>query len=266
MSVLDDHAVEISGEGPRTLVLAHGYGCDKSMWRDLVPLLEDGARVVRYDLSGSGAAAPGRYDFDRHASLRGHADDLAAVLDALDAPGPVTLVGHSVSAMTAALAAAARPERVDRVVMVCPSPSFVDDAPYVGGFAREDVLALLDTVDSNYLGWSEQMAPAIMGVPDRPALGERLHASFCRTDPAVARHFARVTFLADHREDVRRFDRPTLVLQCREDVIVPPAVGAWMEAEMPDARLVVLDATGHCPHMSAPRETADAIRAFLEAA
>ena len=267
MSLLERHAVETTGMGERTLVLLHGYGCDKRMWDGIVPLLRDDHRIVLYDLMGYGASEGGGYDRDRYATLDGHADDLRSVLDALDLRD-VTVIGHSVSAMTAALAANADAAeggvgRIRDVVMICPSPSFIDDGTYRGGFARSDIAELLETLDANYLGWSRAMAPAIMGTPDAPAHAARLTDSFCQADPDVARHFARVTFLFDHRADVARVAQRTALLQCRNDVIVPDAVGPWMVEAMLDAELTVLDATGHCPHVSAPQETAAAIRAFL---
>ena len=172
-------------------------------------------------------------------------------------------VGHSVSAMIAVLAANAEPERFGALVLVAPSPRYVDDAGYRGGFSREDIDGLLDALDANYLGWSSQMAPVIMGNEDRPGLGEELTNSFCRTDPDIARHFARVTFLSDNRADLRRVSVPTLVLQCTHDVIAPLEVGDYVQDAIPDSELVLLEATGHCPNLSAPGQTAAAIRAFL---
>lgn len=263
MSAQRRHAVEVIGTGERHIVLAHGYGCDKHMWQRLTPLLEDRYRIVLYDLMGCGGSELQRYDREKYATLHGHASDMIDILDELEITDAI-LVGHSVSAMTAALVANRRPDLAERVIMVCPSPSFINDGEYVGGFERSDILALLETLDSNYLGWSSEMAPAIMGVPHMPEMGETLKNSFCQADPEVARHFAHVTFLADHRDDVRGLAHRTLVLQCREDVIVPPGVGRWMETTMPDAELVVLDAMGHCPHISYPEETAAAMIGFLD--
>ncbi len=261
---MERHAVELVGQGEVPLVLAHGYGCDKTMWQRLLPLLTDDHRVLLYDLMGCGGSTLAFYDRERYATLEGHARDLIDVLDAAGLEKAV-LVGHSVSAMTVALVATMRPDLVDRLVMVCPSPSFINDGDYVGGFERSDIHALLETLDANYLGWSSEMAPVMMGTPHMPEMGERLSNSFCQADPDIARHFAHVTFLADHREDVRKVAQETLVIQCKDDVIVPPGVGLWLERNMPDATLVVLDAMGHCPHISYPAETASAMRAFLGA-
>ena len=263
MNARQRHAVETIGDGERALVFAHGYGCDKTMWQRLTPLLDDNYRIILYDLMGCGGSILADYDRDRYATLHGHARDLVAILDELEIKDAV-LVGHSVSAMTVALVANMRPDLASRVIMVCPSPCFINQGSYVGGFERSDIMGLLETLDANYLGWSSEIAPAIMGTPDRPDMGETLTNSFCQADPEIARHFAHVTFLADHREDVQKLSQGALVLQCRDDVIVPPGVGTWMQTHMPDAELVVLDAMGHCPHISYPQETAAAMATFLE--
>jgi sigma-B regulation protein RsbQ len=248
------------------IVFAHGFGCDQQMWRYVAPRFEATHRVVLFDHAGAGGASPEAYDPERHASLDGYADDVVALLDGMDLHD-VVLVGHSVSAMIAVLAARRRPERLASLVLVAPSPRFVDDPAtgYVGGFSAEDVEELLDALDGNYLGWSSAMAPVVVGNPDRPELGEELTASFCRTDPEVARRFARATFLSDHRGDLPHVGVPALVLQCSDDALAPVEVGRYVADHLPDARLVVLEATGHCPNLSAPEETAAAIAAHLGA-
>ena len=258
------NAVSVSGHGETSIVFLHGYGCDGGMWRSVVPAFQDEYRTIVYDLTGSGRSYAADYDPVRYASLTAHADDLIAILEDLGLRD-VIAVGHSISAMTIGLAATRRPDLIARLVMVCPSPSYVDDGEYVGGFTESDLLDLIDVLDTNYLGWARQMAPQIMGVPARPELGVELTDSFCRTDPDIARHFAKVTFLQDHRADVKEIAQPTLVLQCRDDIIVPPQVGDWMVENMPNASLTVLDATGHCPHMSAPELTIDVILRFVRA-
>lgn len=262
MSAARDHAASLAGAGDRTLVLMHGFGCDQAMWDQMVPLLRDNYQLVLYDLTGSGQSNLRNYDHTRHGSLQGHADDLIRLMDDLGIT-KATLVGHSVSAMIATLAANAYPDRVETVVMICPSPGFVNDPPYVGGFARADIDGLLDAMEENFVGWSSQMAPTIMGTPDMPQHGTRLTSSFCQTDPDIARHFARVTFLADHREDVKALSHPALALHCREDAIVPDKVGDWMSAHMTNLTHNRLDATGHCPHVSYPQVTAEAVLRFL---
>jgi sigma-B regulation protein RsbQ len=244
------------------LLFAHGFGCDQNMWRFVWPRFADDYRVVLFDHVGAGGSDFGAYDPERYSSLQGYAQDVLEICRELDLRD-VVFVGHSVSAMIGVLAAAEEPGRFARLVLVGPSPRYIDDDGYVGGFSREDIEGLLDSMDSNYLGWSSQMAPVIMANGDRPALGEELTNSFCRTDPEIARSFARVTFLSDNRADLASVDVPTLVLQCAEDAIAPEEVGRYVEREMPQGRLVMLDAIGHCPNLSAPDETAAAIEDFL---
>lgn len=244
------------------MVFAHGFGCDQNMWRFVAPAFEDRYRVVLFDHIGAGKSDLSAYDRRRHSSLDGYAEDVLEICAALELER-VVFVGHSVSAMIGVLAAIREPERFDRLVLVGPSPCYVDEGDYVGGFSREDVDELLESLDSNYLGWSSAMAPVIMGNPDQPELGEELTNSFCATDPEVARQFARVTFLSDNRSDLARLSVPALVLQCAEDAIAPRPVGEYVHRQIPDSRFVDLDATGHCPNLSAPEETVAAIEAFL---
>ncbi|HYF58448.1 MAG TPA: alpha/beta hydrolase [Burkholderiaceae bacterium] len=262
MNVALRNNVVAMGDGPNTLLFAHGFGCDQNMWRLLAPRFADRFRVVLYDLTGSGRSDLAAYDRERHGTLHGHAADLLEVVEAF-AAGPAVVVGHSVSAMIGMLATIEAPSRFAAQVMIGPSPSYIDDGDYVGGFSRADIDGLLDTMEGNYLGWSGTMAPAIMGAPDRPELGAELTNSFCRTDPEIAQHFARVTFLSDHRADVPRTRTPALVIQCSDDLIAPRAVGEWLHRALPTSRLVVVDNVGHCPHLSAPHPTIDAIEAFL---
>ena len=247
----------------RPLVFAHGFGCDQHMWRLVTPVFEDRYRVVLFDHVGAGDSDLSSYDPDRHGSLEGYAADVVDLCRELKLEGAV-FVGHSVAAMIGVLAAAQAPEHFAGLVLVGPSPRYIDDVGYTGGFTGEDVEDLLDSLDSNYLGWSHAMAPVIMGNPERPALGVELTNSFCRTDPAIARQFARVTFLSDNRADLARVAVPTLILQCRDDVIAPTAVGEYVHGQIPNSVLVLMEAAGHCPNLSAPEETATAIAAFLE--
>ena len=266
MDVLARNNVTVTGrsDGP-TVVFAHGFGCDKAMWRLVAPAFEATHRVVLFDHVGAGGSDTRAYDPVRHGRLEGYARDVVEVVEALHVP-PVVFVGHSVSAMVGALAAAERPELFDRLVLVCPSPRYVDDEGYRGGLTQEEVDELLDTMDGNYLGWSQHVAPVIMGVPDRPELGEELASSFCRSDPAIARRFARTTFLSDNRADLPRVTTPALVLQSREDAIAPPEVGRYVADALPLGELAVLDATGHCPNLSAPDQVVTAVRRWLDAA
>ncbi|MFI8950206.1 alpha/beta fold hydrolase [Streptomyces sp. NPDC053750] len=246
----------------RTVVLAHGFGCDQNMWRLTLPALVEDYQVVLFDYVGSGRSDLSAFSGDRYASLDGYARDVVEVCEALDLRDAV-LVGHSVSAMIGVLAAETAPSRIGALVMVAPSPRYIDDEAYRGGFSAEDIDELLASLESNYLGWSAAMAPVIMGNADRPELGEELKNSFCATDPDMARVFARTTFLSDSRDDLKRVSVPTLVLECTQDVIAPREVGAFVHGAIQGSTLVTLDATGHCPQLSAPEATNEAITDFL---
>jgi sigma-B regulation protein RsbQ len=262
MSIQSRHQVCIAGEGAATLVFIHGFGCDQTMWRLLAPVYQDRFRTVTYDLVGSGASDLAAYDRDKYASLHGHAADLLELLDAIG-PGPVVLIGHSVGATIGMLATIAAPQRFLAQVMVAPSPCYIDDGDYVGGFNRKDIDALIDAMDQNYLGWSHTVAAMIMGAPNQPQLSEELAARFCHNEPAIARHFARATFYADHRADFPRSAVPALILQCSDDLIAPRAVGDWLHRHLPRSTLHVVRNVGHCPHLSAPTESSGAIDRFL---
>jgi sigma-B regulation protein RsbQ len=232
------------------------------MWRLVTPAFADDFRIVLFDHVGAGGSDLSAYDPERYATLDGYASDVLEICDELGLED-VIFVGHSVSAMIGVLAAAERPELFRSLVLVGPSPRYIDDEGYVGGFTAEDIEGLLDSLASNFLGWSAAMAPVIMGNADRPALGDELTNSFCRTDPEIAAQFARATFLSDNRADLARVSVPSLVLQCRDDAIAPVAVGEYVHRALPRSTLVILDATGHCPNLSAPAETIAAIRAFV---
>ncbi len=263
MTVAARHAVAEHGPADaQPMLFAHGFGCDQNMWRFVWPHFADDHRVVLFDHVGAGGSDASAYDPDRYGALQGYADDVLDIVHELDLRD-VVFVGHSVSAMIGVLAAAAEPDRFARLVLVGPSPRYIDDEDYIGGFSREDIEGLLESLDANYLGWSSQMAPVIMGNPDRPELGEELTNSFCRADPEIAARFARVTFLSDNRADLARVRTPSLILQCSDDVIAPEVVGDYVHAHLAGSRLVHLEATGHCPNLSAPDETAAAIRAYL---
>ncbi|MGY2079843.1 alpha/beta fold hydrolase [Modestobacter sp. SYSU DS0657] len=255
--------VRVTGpDDGRPIVFLHGYGCNQDMWRFLVPEFATDHRVVTLDLVGFGDSDADAWDPERHGSLAGHAADVVAVCRDLGL-SDVVLVGHSVSAMIAVLVHQQAPELVGALVLVGPNPRYVDDGDYTGGFSRTEIAELLDTLDGNHTGWSTAMGPVIMGNPERPELAAELTASFCRTDPEVARLFARVTFLSDNRADLPGVTVPTLVLQCSEDVIAPEVVGRYVHAAIPGSVFTQLAATGHCPHLSAPEETIAAIRSFL---
>jgi sigma-B regulation protein RsbQ len=252
-------------EDGQPMVFAHGFGCDQNMWRHVWPAFADTHRVVLFDHVGAGGSDLRAYDPRRYGRLEAYADDVREICHELGLRD-VVFVGHSVSAMIGVLAAAAEPDLFARLVLVGPSPRYVDDEDYTGGFTREDIEGLLESLESNYLGWSGAMGPVIMGNGDRPELAEELTNSFCRTDPAIAAQFARVTFLSDNRADLARVRTPSLILQCRDDAIAAEPVGEYVHRNLRGSAMVVLPATGHCPHLSAPDETVGAIRDFLAAA
>jgi sigma-B regulation protein RsbQ len=261
-AVLKRNNVRVTGRGEQPMIFAHGYGCDQSMWRFITPAFESRYRIVLFDHVGHGHSDAAAFDPARYGSLHGYAQDLLAICRELDLRSAV-FVGHSVSAMIGVLAAVAEPERFERLVLIGPSPRYIDDGDYAGGFKAEDIEGLLDFLDSNHLGWSSAMAPVIMGNPGRPELGEELTNSFCRTSPEIAKHFARVTFLSDNRADLPKVRTKALILQCSQDAIAPEAVGRYVHRHLPGSRFVQMSATGHCPNLSAPEETIAAMEAFL---
>jgi sigma-B regulation protein RsbQ len=262
MSVESRNNVHTHGDGPGTVVFAHGFGCDQNMWRWVEPALRANRRTVLFDLVGCGKSDIASYDIEKYSTLHGYARDLIEIIEAF-ATGPVIFVGHSVSAMIGVLAANARPGLISAHVMIGPSPSYINEGAYQGGFSRADIDSLLDTLEANYLGWSSAMAPTIMGAPDHPELGVELTNSFCQTDPDIAKRFARVTFLSDHRADVAKVIEPTLILQSSEDFIAPPQVGQYLAAVMPGSHLEIIENSGHCLHLSQPQACVSAIETFL---
>ncbi|HVL81767.1 MAG TPA: alpha/beta hydrolase [Actinomycetota bacterium] len=265
MDVIRRNNVSVSGRPDgQPMIFAHGFGCDQNMWRYVVPAFSDTYRIVLFDHVGAGGSDLSAYDRDRYGSLDGYATDVLEICEALDLR-EVVFVGHSVSSLIGVLAATREPDRFASLVLVGPSPCYIDDEGYTGGFSRADIEELLESLDSNYLGWSSAMAPVIMANGDRPELGEELTNSFCRTDPEIARHFARVTFLSDNRADLSRVRTPALVLQCSSDAIATVSVGRYVHEQIPGSEFVQLKATGHCPNLSAPDETVRAMKDFLAA-
>jgi len=256
------HNLNIVGSecGP-TVLLVHGFGCDQNLWRHVVEELRSEFRLMLIDLVGSGSSDPKAWNSTKYSSLAGYAADILEILDDLDLRD-VVFVGHSVSAMIGVLASISDPSRFAKLVLLTPSPCYIDDDGYRGGFSASDIDELLESLEQNYLGWSQAMAPVIMGTPDRPDLQDELAETFCRTDPECARVFARTTFLSDNRTDLPQVSLPTLVIECAQDAIAPREVGAFVNTHIPGSRKVTLDAAGHCPHVSAPVDTAAAIAAF----
>ena len=264
MDVQRRNNVHVSGDGPVTMVFVHGFGCDQNMWRLLTPAFAQRYRILTLDLVGSGRSDLSAYDAEKYASLHGYVTDLLEVVERF-AAGPVIFVGHSVSAMIGLLATIAAPERFLAQIMIGPSPCYVNDSDgsYIGGFSRQDIDELLTSVESNYLGWSSAMAPVIMGAPSQPELAVELTNSYCRTDPDIAKHFARVTFLSDHRADLPKSTVPALILQCSDDLIAPRSVGQYMQRVLPHSTLTIIDNVGHCPHLSSPCASSAAMEDFL---
>ncbi|WP_458792812.1 alpha/beta fold hydrolase [Yoonia sp. MH D7] len=247
------------GQGARPLVFVHGYGCDQNMWRFVAPQFQDDHQIVHYDLTGMGKSDVNAYDFATYRRLNRHAEDLAEILQALDVTNCV-LIGHSVGATIASLASLICPERISGLALISPSPFFMNDGNYTGGFDRETLDGLVDLMDQNFHGWTSQVAPLI---GSNTSIANELTVSFCRTSPDIAKHFGRVTFLSDHRNDMKMVATKTTIVQCSNDSLAPVAVGQWLADNMPDAALNIIDATGHCPHLSEPAATTAQIRAFL---
>jgi sigma-B regulation protein RsbQ len=265
LDVIARNNVKVFGNGTQPMVFAHGFGCDQNMWRHITPAFQDDYRIVLFDYVGAGKSDLGAYDGERYSTLEGYAQDIVEILDALDL-SDVILVGHSVSSMISVLAARAAADRVSRLIMVGPSPRYINDGDqYVGGFERADIEGLLEMMDKNYIGWANFLAPAIIKNPEQPELAGELTESFCSTDPVIARRFAEATFFADNRADLPSVRVPSLILQCSDDIIAPLAVGEYLHKNVPGSTLRVMKATGHCPHMSHPEETIELIREYLQA-
>jgi sigma-B regulation protein RsbQ len=262
MSVLRRNNVRVSGSGTRPMMFAHGFGCDQNMWRLVVPAFEQDFKIILFDHVGAGGSDLSSYSRDKYSSLDGYADDVVEIARELRLKH-VVFVGHSVSSMIGVLADAKAPGLFEALILVGPSARYIDDGEYVGGFSAAQIEELLTFLDSNHMGWSHAMAPTIMGNANRPELSEELTNSFCRTDPEIAKHFARVTFTSDNRADLDKVNARSLILQCSDDVIAPLAVGEFVHRRVPNSKLVVMQASGHCPNLSAPDETIAEIRAFV---
>jgi sigma-B regulation protein RsbQ len=262
MDILKRNNVSVHGTGRTSMMFAHGFGCDQNMWRFVAPAFEKDFKTVLFDHVGAGGSDLSAYDKAKYSSLSGYADDVVEIGRELSLEDAV-FVGHSVSAMIGVLAARKAPGMFGKLVLIGPSARYIDDEDYVGGFSAEQIDELLQFLESNHMGWSAQMAPVIMGNPDRPELGQELTNSFCRTDPEIAKAFARVTFTSDNRADLAGVNLPTLVLQCSEDIIASQEVGAFVHRGIPHSRMIVLQATGHCPNLSAPDEVISVMRDFV---
>lgn len=264
-SVLARNNVQVFGQGTQPMLFAHGFGCDQHMWRYITPAFEKEYKIVLFDYVGCGKSDIKAYNAERYSSLQGYTQDLLEICNELHLED-VIFVGHSVSCMVGLLAAIKEPSVFSQLIMIGPSPCYINDAAYVGGFQKEDIEGLLETMEKNYIGWANFLAPAIMGNADRPELGTELTESFCSTDPVIARKFAEVTFFSDNRNDLAKLEVPSLILQCTDDIIAPVEVGTFLHDKVPNSTLEILQATGHCPHMSAPEETVQTIKEYLSKA
>lgn len=262
MDIIKRNNVVVKGQGTQVLLFAHGFGCDQNMWRYVAPAFEKDYTVILFDHVGAGHSAISAYDIAKYDNLDGYANDIVEIVAALQLKD-VVFIGHSVSALMGIMAAEKAPGIFKSLVLVSPSPSYIDDGDYTGGFTKTQIDELLESLDNNHLGWSMAMAPVIMANPDRKELGDELANSFCKTDPAIAKQFAKVTFLSDKRHLLSSVNIPVLILQCSDDVIAPQAVGEYVHQQIKGSQLVIMDATGHCPNLSAPEETIQAIKQFL---
>ncbi len=261
--VIKRNNVTVHGEGTQVMLMAHGYGCNQNMWRFITPEFSSKYKIVLFDHVGSGKSDISAYDYQKYSSLQGYADDIIEICESLNLKN-VIFIGHSVASMIGLLAANKAPHLFDSLIMVCPSPRYINDETYYGGFEEADIHELLESLDNNYLGWSSAITPVIMGNADKPELTEELANSFCRNNPEIAKHFAKVTFLGDNRQDLSKLTTRTLILQCTADIIAPEAVGKYVNEQFQNSTIVVMEATGHCPHMSAPKETIELVTKFLE--
>lgn len=261
--ILVRNNVKVSGKGAQPMIFAHGFGCDQNMWRFVAPAFKEDYKIVLFDYVGSGKSDPGAYKPERYADLQGYAQDVIEICDALELKDAI-FVGHSVSSMIGALASIERPELFKSLILVVPSPCYINCPPdYIGGFERADIEGLLDMMDKNYIGWASFLAPVIMKNDNRPELAGELEESFCSTDPKIARRFAEATFYSDNRADLPKVKTPSLIIQVTDDAVAPVSVGEFMHAELPNSTLNLMDATGHCPHMSHPRQTIEFMKEYL---
>ncbi len=261
-TIKERNNVRVFGKGTQPMLFAHGFGCDQNMWRFITPAFENDYKIILFDYVGAGKSDVSAYNAERYASLQGYAEDIEEICAELNLKN-VIIVAHSVSAMIALLAALQQPAYFSKIIMIGPSPCYINDSDYTGGFERKDIEGLLETMEKNYIGWSNFLAPEIMGNKERPELGTELVESFCSTDPVIARRFAEATFFSDNRQDLGKNKIPSLLLQCSDDIIAPTQVGEYLSRNLPNSTLKIMKATGHCPHMSEPAETIAFIKEYL---
>lgn len=251
------------GKGNEPMMFAHGYGCDQNMWRFITPAFEKDYDIILFDHVGSGNSDEHAYDFEKYNDLNGYADDIVEICEVLKLE-KVTFIGHSVSSIIGALAAAKRPELFKALILIGPSPCYINNDEYYGGFSKQNIDELIETLESNYLGWSSSITPVIAGTPNKSEFSEELHNSFCRMNPKIAKHFARVTFLGDNREDLSKVSVPALIIQSNPDIIAPVEVGKFVNKKIPNSSFTQLDSPGHCPHLTAPEQTIKAMKFYLK--
>ncbi|WP_046226410.1 alpha/beta fold hydrolase [Paenibacillus dauci] len=262
-TILSRNNVRVTGKGSQPIVFAHGFGCDQSMWRFVAPAFEQNYKIILFDHIGSGKSDLQAYDADHHNRLTGYAKDMLQICDELQLESPI-FIGHSVSGMIGLLASLSRPGYFKNLILIAPSPRYINDLPdYIGGFEQKDIEELLSLMQQNHLGWASFLAPIAMGNPDQPELTAELHESFCLSDPVIIQQFAEITFMSDYRSELRHVTAPSLILQCDQDYIAPLEVGAYMHQQIPHSIFQLMEATGHCPHMSHPDETISLIEEYL---
>lgn len=261
-TIIDRNNIHILGKGNIPMLFLHGYGCDQQMWRFVYPASEDDYKVILMDHVGSGKSDLEAYDFEKYSSLNGYADDLLEIIEAFQLKETI-IVAHSVSAMIALLAAAERPSLFSKLILLGPSPCYINKPPYHGGFSQDDIDELVSTLESNYLGWSSFITPVIIGDSNQKEYAEELKNSFCSMNPTIAKHFAKVTFLSDNREDLKRVKTPALIIQTNPDVIAPVQVGQYVHQNLFGSTYVEIPTTGHCPHLTAPNEVIFSIKKYL---
>ncbi|PIY11251.1 MAG: hypothetical protein COZ18_04350 [Flexibacter sp. CG_4_10_14_3_um_filter_32_15] len=262
MNVLKRNNVVVKGNGNQPIIFVHGYGCDQNMWRFVAPQFEESHKVVLLDHVGSGKSDWSAYNMKKYSTLNQYASDLLEVIETLKLENSI-LVVHSVSAMVGALAVTEAPHLFKNMIMVCPSPCYLNDGDYQGGFEKDDIDDMIETLNSNYLGWASGITSVIMGNTDKPELTEELTNSFCQHDPAIAKNFAKATFTSDHRKELPKISIPTLILQVSQDLIAPMSIGEYVQTHIKNSKLEIIDGTGHCPHLSHPEETVAYLKNYL---
>ena len=262
MNIISRNNVVIKGKGSQIIMFSHGFGCDQNMWRYVTPAFEQNYKIVLFDHVGAGGSDISAFIPEKYNKLEGYADDIIEIATTLQLQD-IIFVGHSVSAIIGIIASQKSPNLFKSLVLVAPSPSYINDGDYIGGFTKAEINELLESLDNNHLGWSMSMAPIVMGNLDRNELSEELAHSFCRSDPQILKHFARTTFFSDKRELLSSVKIPSIILQCSNDLIAPQVVGEYMHQQMSGSHLVLMKATGHCPNLSAPEETIEVITQFL---